>query len=59
MCCGQRLRPPHRSELMAKQRESGTGSVYLPDDPTKPGQKLRTRWISYYVDRKRKRESLA
>lgn len=51
--------PPHRSELIAKQRERGTGSVYLPDDPNKPGQKLQTWWISYYADGKRKRQSLA
>jgi hypothetical protein len=38
---------PHWSELMAKSRERGTGSVYLPDDPNNPGQKLRTWWISY------------
>jgi integrase len=42
---------------MAKKRERGTGSVFLPADPNKPGQKLRTWWISYYVDGKRKRES--
>jgi hypothetical protein len=32
-------------------------SVYLPEDPNKPGQKLQTYWISYYIDGKRKRES--
>ena len=42
---------------MAKQRERGTGSVYLRDDPKKPGQKLHTYWFSYYVDGRRKRES--
>jgi len=42
---------------VAKQRERGTGSVYLPEDPNNPGQKLQTWWISYYVDGKRKRES--
>jgi hypothetical protein len=38
---------------MAKTRERGTGSVYLPDDPKNPGQKLQTWWISYYADGKR------
>jgi integrase len=42
---------------MAKRRERGTGSVYLPDDPNHPGRKLRTWWISYYIDGRRKRES--
>ena len=42
---------------MAKSRERGTGSVYLPKDPKNPGQKLKTWWISYYIDGKRKRES--
>jgi hypothetical protein len=42
---------------MVKSRERGTGSVYLPNDPNNPGQKLRTYWISYYVDGKRKRQS--
>jgi integrase len=42
---------------MARSRERGTGSVYLKEDPNNPGQKLRTWWISYYVDGKRKRES--
>ena len=37
---------------MAQSRERGTGSVYLPADPKHPGQKLRTYWISYYVDGK-------
>ena len=30
-------------------RERGTGSVYLPEDLTNPGQKLKTYWISYYI----------
>ena len=42
---------------MAKSRDRGTGSVYLPKDPKNPGQQLKTWWISYYVDGKRKRES--
>jgi hypothetical protein len=42
---------------MAKSRERGTGSVYLPKDPNLPAQKLQTWWISYYVHGKRKRES--
>jgi hypothetical protein len=45
---------------MARSRERGTGSVYLPEDPKNPGQKLQTWWISYYIDYidgKRRRES--
>ena len=42
---------------MARSRERGTGSVYLPEDPNNPGEKLQTYWISYYIDGKRKRES--
>lgn len=42
---------------MAKSRDRGTGSVYLPNDPKNSGQQLKTWWISYYVDGKRKRES--
>jgi hypothetical protein len=42
---------------MARSRERGTGSIYLPEDPNSPGQKLQTWWISYYIDGKRKRES--
>jgi hypothetical protein len=42
---------------MARSRERGTGSVYLPEDPNNPGQKLQTWWIPYYIDGKRKRES--
>ena len=42
---------------MARSRERGTGSVYLPENPKNPGQKLQTYWISYYIDGKRKRES--
>ena len=42
---------------MAKSRERGTGSVYLPADPKNPNQTLQTWWISYYVDGKRRRES--
>ena len=42
---------------MAKRRERGTGSIYLPNDPKNPGQKLQTWWISYYVNGKRKHES--
>jgi hypothetical protein len=42
---------------MARSRERGTGSVYLPEDPKNPGQKVQTYWISYYIDGKRKRES--
>ena len=34
---------------MARSRERGTGSVYLPDDPKHPNQKLQTYWISYYI----------
>jgi hypothetical protein len=32
---------------MAKSRERGTGSVYLPNDPKNPGQQLKTWWISH------------
>jgi len=42
---------------MARSRERGTGSIYLPEDPNHPGQRLQTWWISYYVDGKRRRES--
>jgi hypothetical protein len=42
---------------MARSRERGTGSIYLPEDPKHPGQRLQTWWISYYVDGKRRRES--
>jgi hypothetical protein len=51
------VEPLNRSESMARSRERGTGSVYLPEDPNNPGQKLQTYWISYYIDGKRKRES--
>jgi hypothetical protein len=42
---------------MARSRERGTGSVYLPEDPNNPRQKLQTWWIPYYIDGKRKRDS--
>jgi hypothetical protein len=49
--------PFNRSESMARSRERGTGSVFLPEDPNNPGQKLQTWWVSYYIDGKRRRES--
>jgi integrase len=42
---------------VAKRRERGTGSIYLPNDPKNPGQKLKTFWIAYYVNGRRKHES--
>ena len=39
---------------MASSRERGTGSVYLPEDPNNPSQKLQAYWISYYIDGKRR-----
>ncbi len=42
---------------MAKGRARGTGSIYQPNDPQRPGRKLQTWWICYWVNGTRYRES--